>query len=86
MECIHDVPIDKGCEKCNSGIQGRLVKPGFCHKCADLEEEVQVLWQCLNGSTKAKYTAELYDIQVIRAEKAEAEVDRLSALYESEEE
>jgi hypothetical protein len=33
--------------------------------------------RCLNGSTKAKYTAELYDKEVERAEAAEAQVEVL---------
>jgi len=39
-----------------------------------LEEErqhVKILLDCLNGSSKAKYTAEMYDAQSLRADKAQ---------------
>ena len=39
--------------------------------------------RCLNGSTKAKYTAELYDKEVERAEAAEAQVEVLRRSLEN---
>jgi hypothetical protein len=41
-----------------------------------LRKENETLLDCLNGSSKATYTAEMYDAQVERAEAAEAERDR----------